>query len=839
MTSQDIYSKLKALCFVEDSFRSICFFDSARKSNVVHICSTLDDWEAILELALCLINSGKMRDPLKFDLYISEYMMLYKKICSLRKCDVMPWVLSKLKAHVEFFLKLEPFLSVDYDNEVGFRVLWKRSLCYVDNKNFATEFEFQEPSPNFTVPINLLIKHSEFGPQHPITVRSWDFESSETDVEILIGVFALFNSVCPNCKNIEVFRFPKASSQLHEIGYARLTFINIDLILAGDELCFPYQSNWFEQSQLACIKCHQEPTSLLWICDRRSLRNFIIDFIMHGINSKEIYLGCINWLVFNLETKLELTSSVTTQTDTSKSKLFCVSVSAFVAWILKCFSAESTKDVAFLVSGLILHRLEAQEESQFEFFDSRFTKDFFSFLFPQYGEILFDCFSSLFSLESQSGVVQDIQSIQSHFYQFKHDLSESLRENNHFRNVSWNQFSIQSSEFQLALEECMILKILDIQDDDINHQEFTLYCLNTCLDFVVGRSAESLSFDWLDQVRLLFALIACSPLKPSYLSLTAFANTIAAHRVRFQTIRSFISCGIRGCSWYPSFPLDVSPLIADIVGSNIENILDGPTISDFGGHISFLLRKCTVRNNACIRKLSSYFDEAYIRRSPLVTLFFEDYFNGFMNDDAFFCNGDEHEDREGSITQFIYWCLSQSDELNSSWISRLATFHALQIDLCFGRFDKDPLNLWTIIVYLCYESNTSVIQIGNELFDVFDFTKKFIIPILRRTLLIDDPLHECSVSDVYLMTHVVYVLTDYCNWDLSGEFLQQTFRFWKRFFHRFSHLVRCPLRPCFIECMCEIFRKTNLLIVIVIGSSFLNCFRRLPSVHIKTKRKNR
>lgn len=800
MSSDEVYSKLKGLCFVEDAFRCICFFDSARKCNMSHVCSIVADWEAILQLATDLISSKKLSNPLHFDLYISDFITLYQTICSIRNCNVMPWVSTKLQAHVEFFMKLEPMVSVKYDSEIGFRVIWEKNPSFDDVKS-VREYEYQDPPPNFAVPLAFLNNHSEFGPQHPITVRTWDYESSNTDVEIILGIFALFNSCCPKCKNIEVFRFPRESPQLHEIGYARLTFINIQSILKGDELCFPYRSNWFEQSGFPCMNCHQEPTSVLWISDRRSFEDFQSAFFLQRLHSKETYLSCVDWLVLDLDKKMM-------QSGINHSKSFCVSVLSFVAWIVNSFALD-TGELASLVSGLIIHRLQEQNETEIQLSNHRSDlKEFFALLFPRYGQSLFKLFSFIFTFDAPN--VDDFNlepSFESEMYYLRHDLCASLLDDNHLpvNDTVSHSFSIDTDDFQLALEECMILKILGIRDQDIDLSRFSLCCLKNSLDIVVG---NFVTHNPLDQVRLMFALIACSPMRPTYLDLISLSNTRSTHRVKFETIKSFVSCGIYGSTWFPNFPLDMSHSIANLVSSNIEGILDGQTISDFGGHISFLLRKCAVKNNPSIKKLAAYFEEVHIRRMPHVGIFYEDYFNAFINDDAFFSNGDENDDREGSITQFIYWCLSQSPSLDSMWISRLSQFgDSLQIDLCFGRFDKDPLNLWTILVYLCNETNAPSIQIGSDVFNVFEFTKKFVISRIRRAMLIDDPACECDVAAIYFLTHVVYVVTDYCNLEIPAELFQKTNRLWSLVFHRFCDLLQCPFQTCFVECICEVMRN--------------------------------
>ena len=208
---------------------------------------------------------------------------------------------------------------------------------------------------------------------------------------------------------------------------------------------------------------------------------------------------------------------------------------------------------------------------------------------------------------------------------------------------------------------------------------------------------------------------------------------------------------------------------------------------------------------------------------------YENFYNTFMTDDRFFDSA-EAEDRENKLSNFIYWCLSEP-RLGTRWIARLAKFVELQSEVAFGRYDLDPLNLWTVLVYLCCILNQRIVQIGVEVFDIYEFTRTYVFDRLIGVLGWERQSffsRELDIHDVYFLTHVVYVLTDYCNFEISSECFQKYAVFFSRVINNLLKFMRSRIQPCYVECLCEIHRNFHFFIsVLWIQISIFDSMRQI------------
>ena len=775
-----MFAYAKALCFIEDAFRCICFLEVARHAKKNHVCSTAQDWQLIVETAAELHTVA-----LSFEEACSQMASLYQiVICPRNNCDVMPWVETKLKAHVRFYKSVEKMIEVKYHSVIGFGVFWK-GVSFKSNSQ-EVEFEYFDPAPHFVLPYDFFNTHPDYGMQHPIKTRFWDFESSKTYGEVILGLMALFNSVCPECKTIDVFRFPASNPNLHEIGYIRFVLLRPSCMKYGTEIAFPYRSDWFDSSEFPCIVCEQEPYSISWICDGLVDKDeILISFIescCSNMKNSTILFQSIEWLIFELSDDTNLA----TLTDSDFDHLLPFII-ALTSWILQCFPA-AFHHLSSLLAGKLLHLRKSATVDHFDW------EGFLKTLFPRYAALAND-FQSVFRFYENP--TDEYMNAYDAFVKHRQSAFELLCN---------RPRSFGSSSFSDDVEEAVLRKLFDLTEEDLQMSDFLHYCIASSWKIVTGLQKVH---HRIRIVRLMFGLLSLTSTRPSYIEHSIFPDLQRIQKVTLQTVQSFVQSGIESSSLFPQHSLDFCPKLLCILSLPVlGSVLNEFALHNFGGTISFLVQK--MQKSSVSNKISLHLRQAFCQL-PSLSHDYENFYNTFMTDDKFF-DTREAEVRENTLSNFIYWCISEP-RLGTLWITRLAKFVELQSEVAFGRYDIDPLNLWTVLVYLCCILNKSVVQIGVEVFDIYEFTKTYVFNRLNAVLEWESQTsqREPDIHDVYFLTHVVYVLTDYCNFDISADCFQKNAVLFSRVIENLLKFMRSRIQHCYAECLCEIHRKLHLL----------------------------
>lgn len=771
----DIYARANALCFIEDAFRCICFFEVARCTHRAHVCSSVTDWEFMIETSVELRKRGTIN---KYPDFIPHYVDLYQKRCEAKNCAVMPWVKSKLEAHIAFYEEVEQCICVRYDVQVGYGVFWKG--LYDARRNY--EFVFREPAPHNIFPMNFFNEHPDFGLQHPVTCRFWDVEGSETHGELIMGLIALFNSVCPECETIEISRSAAETPEFYESGYIRFRIMEPSLISSQTELAFPYRVDWFKRAEFPCLGCQKEPSSIVWsfsdcaLDPQEMLISVIRTSALNPQKRNSVLFQCIEWLVFHLDKNLESTPNDYTD-------LF-VFLSALVSFILRCFPSDDYPELPNLIAGTLLHRL-GKNQHLTESYEADLAQSHSEFLmktlFPRKTSIGFE-FQDLFSL----------------FVSNSSMACNSFRK--HQESTSINDLQLHSSNldsrdrFHENVEVVFLWKLLNFQEKDSLMKDFMEYIMIRSFKIVFGFETET---DPIRIVTMMFALISFTSIRPSYTEPYLFQDFQGILTSKIETVQSFIGCGIESSALFPKHSLDLSPVLLSLSNTFVlGRVFSEFALLNFGGVIQFLLSK--LPPNPVQQRLSVHFKQAFCRTSN-VSSEYEEYLAQFMNDDYFFDSKDSNEER---LSNFFYWCLSESS-INSRWIKRLSSFPDIQTEFIFGPYHKDPLNLWTVLVYLCCIENDVSIRIGSDVFYLDEFTETLVVTKLRDIL----SAQELEMEDVYFLTHVVYVLTDYCTLKITSQCFQECRMLFSSVIDRLLKLMKCKIQPCFVEGLCEIYRN--------------------------------
>lgn len=769
LTQEDeIIAFVKALCFIEDAFRCICFLDLCKSCSQAHCCSSIHEWNAIVNLSIVLNDENRLGQQQFTDTVIELFVNLYKTFCETNRVQVMEWVGIKLRAHVLFFRNISTLISIEYDLRHGFSVIWNPRLAV--RRIEKLEFEYNDPEPHFLVPAKFLEMHPQFGPRHPLSVRLWDFVGSKTHVEVLLGTLNLLNEVCPSCQTVEVDRF-NTNQQSYPVGYLRCVVIQPSLLSSGTELAFPYQSRWHNVADFPCISCKKVPGFPKWILDSLDFASLVDDFVESKTLSNIEVMELVELLVFTLDRRLD--KQIISHHSIDLESLKCA-VIASVNFMMNCFPLEIDFAIPSLICGRVLGKIihmSCSDQFQSDHFSESITIQQFN------NSISKDVLQPFHLLFRSPGKFSDIcpQDLQS----LKAALSSS---------ISMKLIMNLSDD----CESCIARKILLFQPNESASKRFVRQAIE---DVAFAKQNPVLQSE--EIVMLILCLISNSSMHPLHADWSRFlylhSNILG---VKFESVYTFSHLDSLNSSNFPQSDWDLTPFLRLISTQFCSILISVETLRLFGGNVMFLLSKISCLSPACTlnRRISEI-----VNTVPQVKSHFESLFNGLYCKNDFF----EDEKNEDELNDFTYWCIANSNIIGVDWIKQLS-LSKFDVGSAFGVDQGEPLNFWIILVSISSLTMDQQVSIGGDVYDVLDFTSAYVVPVLKNLMSSNLMSLRNHLSNILTMTHIIYALTDYGQLafpkeDENSSFLDKLYRY-------FCQCLKVPIEIHFIEALCEIYR---------------------------------
>lgn len=787
----------RALCFIEDAFRSICFGSICADIRSEHVCSPLHEWNSIVELSLRLHKTGFL--PCLDEALTDEsetmqhFHNLYYRFCKSNGTNPFPWVIGKIISHVEFYCTISRFVEVKYDSFFGFSVFWQ-PIAPVSE--MILEWEFQEQPPHLILPSKFLSNHPQFGPYHPLTVRTWDsFESSKKHCEIMIGIMNMFNSVCPDCETIKIERFHREKEH-YPIGYIR-GIIRPQSLKNGMEIGFVYQRDWFSKSQFSCKVCGRDPAYLRWMLHPYVVSELIDAFIEANFKCLSAYLDVIELVVFHLEERLgrEIISN-----DRCEFHISRTACTLLVTYMLNCFPVEIGSVIPVMLCGRVLRLIDSIMPLSSSLDNNNLTSPLVDFtsVIPKSSPL--HEFNLLFRASA------------SNFQNFPKDVVEDLR-NALSKGCNTDLDSLHRNDWM-----DIVLKKLLLNQIEIDVGKNALRAALTELFRETSGSSTSIDDQELsvnELLFLIFKLLSSSPMRAlHHADWQRFCQLHSTmFRLKFQSTFMFRNIGLQGAEAFPQSIWDLSYMFHDWARRYRSKLCSAEILKTFGGNISFLLSK--IRHFKSSKLLRLAVEDAFVSVDE-VRSHYETYFNGLLSNPSFF----EIEGTEDDVCDFMYWCLANPSIAGTCWIVKLSS-PSLDIMDALGHNPANPLNLWAMLLYICDITKDRSIVLGGITFDVLDFTRTSIVPIIGRLIVsIEQKLFVYDVADILFVTHVVYLLTDYGNLDISESVSNLTIT--KKIRALLQKFVQSPVQASFVESLCEIYRTPRIFSILCFLKAFGN-----------------
>lgn len=762
--SKELETVVRALCFVEDAFRSICFVSLCQTIQPEHACSSAREWNEILDLSIRLHEAGHLPidDVIEESHSLQEFLFLYQNFCSTNGLMPVDWVLKKIIRHVLFFKQMSNYIEIGYDSLFGFSVYWKPKSIVSD---VFLEWEIYEEPPHIIIPFEFLSQNPQFGLYHPLTVRFWaHMESEDNEGEIMLGLMNMFNSACPGCQNVEMNRcMQKNQVPEYPLGYLRAT-VRPPTLNYGVELAFAYQRDWMKKSEFACKICSREPACPKWILNPKRFLELVDEFCERNSKCASAFEDVMEVLVFRMEEQFQREIG-NVSFDINVSRSACTML---INFILNCFPLEIGSMIPALLVGRVLRLLSST--------------------------------GSILDLQDFNSVVPQTSSL--------HKFHLLFRTSGCFNNCKSEEIrdlmDAISSRTTIDMEakgdsdwmESVLRKMIHYNDGD------SIMSQNVLRSAVAALFSNSCSGNLMaiDLVFLMFRLVSSLPFRALHANWHTFRHLHSTiFRSKFQSIFMFRTVGLQGSEVFPHSGDDLYYFLHDLAKRFKFKLLSSDVVKMFGGNIAFLLSKirdCTASNILKLR-----FQEV-LTNEEVVRSHFESFYNGLLQNPSFF----EVEDNEDDLCDFIYWCLGNKNIVGDEWIEKLSS-PSIDIQHALGHHPKSPLNFWTVLVYICDVKMDTNVVLGGVRYDVLDFTKEFVLPIVDRLMLsVEDDFCVYDVEEILFVTHVVYLLTDYGNLQLSDSIMNSSLM--QQLVELFCKWIHSRQLSSFVESLCEIYRTS-------------------------------